>query len=296
TLVNAQHGQASFSASVGLRNWSYLPSDPIKARLSVQQMSVADLQRLANQHYPVSGELSATLSLSGTQLSPVGSGSAQLSNASAYDEPIQNIALTFRAENGSVSSTLNLAVAAGSARADLTYVPTSKAYKVSLDAPAIVLQKLHAVQSKNLALTGTLTASARGEGTFDNPQLTAVLELPKLEIQQKTISKLRAEAHVANQRADLSLNSEVAESSVKAHAQLSLTDDYYTDASIDTTVVPLDVLLATYAGRVPQGFQGQSEFHATLKGPLKNKSQLEAHLTIPTLSGSYQSLQIGAAS
>ena len=296
TLVNAQHGQASFSASVGLRNWSYLPSDPIKARLSVQQMSVADLQRLANQHYPVSGELSANLSLSGTQLSPVGSGSAQLSNAQAYDEPIQNIALTFRAENGSVSSTLNLAVAAGLARADLTYVPTSKAYKVSLDAPAIVLQKLHAVQSKNLALTGTLTASARGEGTFDNPQLTAVLELPKLEIQQKTISKLRAEAHVANQRADLSLNSEVAESSVKAHAQLSLTDDYYTDASIDTTVVPLDVLLATYAGRVPQGFQGQSEFHATLKGPLKNKSQLEAHLTIPTLSASYQSLQIGAAS
>jgi translocation and assembly module TamB len=296
TLVNAQHGQASFSASVGLRNWSYLPSDPIKARLSVQQMSVADLQRLANQHYPVSGELSANLALSGTQLSPVGSGSAQLSNAQAYDEPIQNIALTFRAENGSVSSTLNLALAAGSARADLTYVPTSKAYKVSLDAPAIVLQKLHAVQSKNLALTGTLTASARGEGTFDNPQLTAVLELPKLEIQQKTISKLRAEAHVANQRADLSLNSEVAESSVKAHAQLSLTDDYYTDASIDTTVVPLDVLLATYAGRVPQGFQGQSEFHASLKGPLKNKSQLEAHLTIPTLSASYQSLQIGAAS
>lgn len=296
TLVNAQRGQASFSASIGLRNWSYLPADPIKARLSVQQMSVADLQRLANQHYPVSGELSANLSLSGTQISPVGSGSAQLSNAQAYDEPIQNLALTFHAENGSVSSTLNLALAAGSAKADLTYVPTSKAYKVSLEAPAIVLQKLNAVQAKNLALTGTITASARGEGTFDNPQLTAVLELPKLEIQQKSISKLRAEAHIANQRADLSLNSEVAESSVKAHAQLRLTDDYYTDASIDTTVVPLDVLLATYVGRIPQGFQGQSEFHASLKGPLKNKSQLEAHLTIPTLSASYQSLQIGAAS
>ena len=56
------------------------------------------------------------------------------------------------------------------------------------------------------------------------------------------------------------------------------------------------MLLATYAGRVPEGFQGQSELHATLKGPLKNKSQLEAHLTIPTLNASYQSLQIGAAS
>ena len=82
----------------------------------------------------------------------------------------------------------------------------------------------------------------------------------------------------------------------KLALRVNLTGDYYTDASIDTTVVPLDVLLATYAGRVPEGFKGQSEFHATLKGPLKNKSQVEAHLTIPTLSASYQSLQIGAAS
>lgn len=296
SLVNAQRGQASLSASVGLRDWGYLPSNSIKANLSVQQMSVADLQRLANQHYPVSGDLSANIALSGTQLNPTGSGSAQLVHAEAYDEPIQNFALKFHAENGSVTSSLNFAVAAGSAKADLTYTPRSKAYKVSLDAPSIVLQKLHAVQAKNLALTGQLTASARGEGTLDNPQLTATVALPKLEIQQKSISDLRAEVQVANQRADLSLNSKVAESSVKARAQVNLTGDYYTDAAIDTTVVPLDVLLATFSGRAPEGFQGQSEFHATLKGPLKDKSQVEAHLNIPTLSASYQSLQIGAAS
>jgi translocation and assembly module TamB len=295
-LVNAQRGQASFSGTVGLRDWGYQPSNPIKANLSVQQMSVADLQRLANQHYPISGDLSANVSVSGTQLNPAGSGSAQLANAQAYDEPIQKLALNFHAENGSVSSTLNVAVAAGSAKADLSYTPKTKAYKVRLEAPSIVLQKLHAVQAKNMALSGTLSASARGEGTVDNPQLTATVALPKLEMQQKSISDLRADLHVANQRADLNLNSNVAESSVKARAQVNLTGDYYTDAAIDTTVVPLDVLLATFAGRVPEGFQGQSEFHATLKGPLKNKSQVEAHLNIPTLKASYQSLEIGAAS
>jgi translocation and assembly module TamB len=46
---------------------------------------------------------------------------------------------------------------------------------------------------------------------------------------------------------------------------------------------------------VPQGFQGQTEFHATLKGPLKDKARLEAHITIPTLTASYQQLQIAAA-
>ncbi len=50
-----------------------------------------------------------------------------------------------------------------------------------------------------------------------------------------------------------------------------------------------------YLPSLPDGFQGQTEFHATLKGPLKDKSRFEAHLTVPTLSASYQSLQIGIA-
>ena len=44
---------------------------------------------------------------------------------------------------------------------------------------------------------------------------------------------------------------------------------------------------------VPTGFQGQTELHASFKGPLKDKSRLEAHLSIPVLKASYQSLQIG---
>jgi translocation and assembly module TamB len=76
---------------------------------------------------------------------------------------------------------------------------------------------------------------------------------------------------------------------------VNLTGDYEIDASIDTAAIPLDVLLATYASSVPEGFKGETELHATVKGPLKDKTRLEAHLTIPTLSATYQSLQIGAA-
>ena len=79
-------------------------------------------------------------------------------------------------------------------------------------------------------------------------------------------------------------------------ARVALSGDYYTEAHVDTSTVPLDTLMATYASNIPQGFKGQTEFHATLKGPLKDKSKLEAHLSIPVLNASYQSLQIGIAS
>jgi translocation and assembly module TamB len=296
SLVNALRGQATFNASVGLRDWSYEASSPIKAHLEVQQMRVANLQKIANQHYPISGDLSAKISLEGSQLAPAGSGSATLANVQAYGEPIKNLTAKFNAANGSIVSTLNVTAAAGAIDASLSYTPKTKAYKVKLDAPAVVLQKLQTVQAKNLPLSGTVSASAKGEGTIDNPQLEAVLQLPQLEIRQNSISELKAELHVASHFADLSLDSKVALASVHAHGHVALSGDYETGAAIDTGTIPLDALMAAYAPSVPQGFQGQTEFHATLKGPLKDKTKVEAHLSIPVLKASYQSLQIGIAS
>jgi translocation and assembly module TamB len=301
SLVNAHRGQATFSASVGLRDWSYEASNPIKAHLEVQQMKVADLQEIAKQHYPISGDLSAKISLEGSQLAPSGSGSATLANAQAYGEPIKSLAAKFSAANGSIVSTLNVTAAAGAIDASLSYTPKTKAYKVKLDAPSVVLQKLQTVQAKNLPLTGTVSASVKGEGTVDNPQLEAVLQLPQLEIRQNSISELKAELHVAAHYADLDLDSKISQASVHAHGRVALSGDYEAEAAIDTGTIPLDALMAAYAPSVPQGFQGQTELHATLKGPLKDKAKIEAHLSIPVLKASYQkasyqALQIGIAS
>ncbi len=294
-LASAQRGRASFSATVALRDWQYLPDNFLRANVSVQQMPIAELQRLANVQYPISGDLSADISLTGSQLDPQGSGKIQVANARAYDEPVEILAAQFHTDHGTILSSLRVALPAGSANADLSYTPRTRAYKLRLDAPSLVLQKLHAVQEKNLALSGTLSASAQGQGTIDDPQLTASLQLPQLAVRDKSISNIKAELNVSHQKADLSLNSEVVDASVQAHAVVNLTGDYQTDASIETTQVPLDVLLATYLPSVPQGFKGLTEFHATLKGPLKDKTKLEAHLTIPIFNATYQSLQIGIA-
>lgn len=112
SLISARRGQATFSAKLELQNWSYQPSNRIEAHLDAQQIRIIDLQRLANQHYPISGDFSAKVSLQGSQLNPAGSGSAQITNARAYDEPIQTLTAKFNAANGTIASTLNLTVAA----------------------------------------------------------------------------------------------------------------------------------------------------------------------------------------
>src|SRR5205823_3452593 len=183
SLVSANQGQASFGLTVGLRDWSYLPSNPISINLSVRQMPLAPLERVAGLDYPISGNLVADVAVHGSQLYPTGSGSMKLLNAKAYDEHIQNLSLQFQAD-------LNL----------------------------------------------------------------------------------------ANHRADATLSSGIAQASVQARVSTNLTGDYYTVASVDTTVLPVAALLAVYVPSLPEGLQGQMELHASAKGPLKDKSRMEAHL------------------
>lgn len=293
SLVNTHRGQITLSGGVSLKNWAYTPSSPFKAHLQAQQIQVADLQRLAKQEYPVSGVLSTTIDAQGSQLEPTGSGSLRIANARAYDEPIQNLELKFHTESGRIISIVNVATQAGVVNASVSYTPKTKAYKVRLNAASVVLQKLQTIQEKNLGISGAVTASVSGEGTIDDPQLDANIEFPQLQVHQNTISGFRAAIRVAQHRANLTLDSKVAEASIHARGSMALTGNYDTDATVDTGSIPLAAMLAMYASSVPPGFEGMTEVHATLKGPLKNKSQLEAHLSVPVLQAKYQTLEIG---
>ena len=82
------------------------------------------------------------------------------------------------------------------------------------------------VQEKNLAVNGTLTLSARGQGTLDDPQLTASLQLPRLDVKQKSIAGLKAEVNVANKQADLTVDSQVAQAAIRARGHVNLTGDF----------------------------------------------------------------------
>ena len=293
SLVNAHKGQASFTASVKLHNWSYQPSDPVQAHLDARQMRIADLLAIARQQYPVSGDLTANLSLSGSQLNPAASGQIQIANAIVYGEPLDQFVTNIHAENDTISTTLTTSAKAGTIKADLSYTPKTKAYKVRVDAPGIVLQKLHTLQAKNLPITGTLNAAVNGEGTIDDPQLDARVQIPELQARGKTVSELKVGARVAQHKLDWNIDSQVSQVPIHGEGQVALTGDFESTASLNTGTIPLDAIMAAYAPSVPAGFQGQTELHATLKGPLKDKSRLEAHLSIPVLKASYQQLQLG---
>jgi len=203
--------------------------------------------------------------------------------------------MIFSCANGSIVSNLNVAAAPGEVKAEVSYTPKTKAYRVRVDAPSVVLEKFKTLQAKKVSLTGTVSASVDGQGTLDDPQLNVSVKAPQLAVQQGSLGNLDAEVRIAGHRADLNLQSNMANAAVTAHGKVDLTGAYYAEAAVDSGPISLAPVLAAYSKGAPEGFQGQTEFHATLKGPLKNKSQIEAHLSVPTLKANYQSLDIGLA-
>jgi translocation and assembly module TamB len=291
-LKSARRGQASFNAKVQLNQWAYEPSSRIQAHLDAEQFRITDLLDLANQQYPISGVVTARLSMDGSQIDAAGNGQIEIANAIFYGEPIQKVMVNLQTKNRSLMATVGIMSKCGNVDGDLWYEPKTKAYKVRVDAPSMLLQHLQAVQKRNLQLTGTVAASIHGEGSMDDPQLTAMIQLPKLQAGNKVISQLNGEARIAQHRLDVSMDSKIAQVSVHAQGQVALSGDYDAQVSVDTGTIALETLLATYAANLPVGFQSQTELHATLHGPLKDKTRLEAHVSIPVLKASYQTLQL----
>jgi translocation and assembly module TamB len=223
----------------------------------------------------------------------MGNGSVRLAQAKVYGQPVQQLSVQFQGNGNEVNSSLDASTPAGSVKATLLFNPKNKGYEVQLNAPGIKLAQLQPVQERNLGLVGVLTATASGRGTLDDPQLTANLQIPQLQVRQASISGIKADINVANHKAQLALDSEVAQTFIQTRGTMDLSDGYYTRATLDTKGIPIEGLLALYAPAKSDGPRGILEVHASAEGPLNDKTRMQAQVVIPTLKADYQGLQIG---
>lgn len=293
-LQSAQQGEISFNGSTGLQHGSFTPQSPLSLQAKMNKLSVADLERLAKVDYPITGDLSGEIALSGSEMQPAGHGTLQLSKASAWNEPIRTLKLDFQGDQDSLHSTAQLQVTAGTAHANLTYVPKTEHYEMTLTADGLKLDQLQSVQQHAGSVRGALTANVAGQGTIKDPQLSANLQIPQLQVSGQTFSGVKAEMDLAHQHANVLLESVVEQGYVHAKGGVDLVGQYQTDVSVDVRALPIGPLLAKHSTTTgaAQDLHGYTEIHASLKGPLKNPAQLNGLLEIPRLDLAYQGLQL----
>lgn len=301
-LEPASRGRIALNASTQLTKWSFTRESPIQVELHVSDIDIANLEKIVGSRIPVTGTLAANVNARGTQLNPMGQGAITLTRSKVYDEPVQAAHLTFTGTGGQVQGRLAIHVAAGTVQGAVSIRPSQKSYIAQLTATGIHLDQLEALKVHNIEVKGMANIHGSGQGTLTNPQFNAALQIPQLEIQQQsgsgfTIDALTLQMDVANHVATAHLNSRAVDTSIQAAAKVNLTGDYFAQATLDTQAIPLEPLLARYAPSEGASLNGETELHAALRGPLKNKKLLEAHATLPRLKVSYGSaIQLAAVS
>ena len=288
-LVPSDGGRINLSARAPLRKWQLDKAGPLQVRMNASQVNVADLTKLAGSSAPVSGTLGANVTLNGSVDNPVGNGTVKLTSAKVYGQPLQSANINFNGTGNEVHANLAVQIPnAGNANGTLTYFPKQQGYDAMLQATGINLGQLKAVKDRGLDLKGTLNLTAQGKGTVQNPQLQAVAEIPRLDLHGQTLSGLKLQAGVANHVATYNLDSQVVQTSVRSHGTVNLAGDYNTDAVLDTQTIPFEPLVAAFAPSLAGAVTGQTELHATVRGPLKKQELMEAHVNIPQLAVNYK--------
>jgi translocation and assembly module TamB len=295
-LVPASRGRIAFNIQVGLKDWSYTPSNPMNVSIHANQLSVQEIEQAANQTYPASGTINLDIDVHGSQLNPIGNGSLSLVNAKVAQEPIQSVNIKFNGTGQVVHATLDARIPAGATQGTFTYYPKNQGYEAVVKTVNLQLGQLQTVKAKNMQINGALNINVSGKGTFDDPQLQAAITIPQLQVRDQQLKGISLEANVANHVGTFNLNSQVQNTYVKANGKVNLTGDYLADATVDTQGIPLQPIFAIYAPAQAPDMNGEAELHATLHGPLKDKTRLEAHATIPVLKVSYKQLHIEEAS
>ncbi len=288
-LQPADGGRINFDLRTALHHWAFENTSPFQAKLNASGVNVANLTRAAGVQTPISGTLGANVSVNGTELNPGGQGTISLTNAKISGQPVQSASVKFQGTGEQVHSDLAVQIpGAGGASGTVNYFPKQQGYEAVLRATGIDLAQLQAVKDRNLPLKGKLDFTAQGKGTLQDPQLQASAQIPRLELRSQAISGLNLQANVANHVGTFSLDSQVINTSVHSRGTVRLTGDYEANATLDTQAIDLEPLVAAFAPTQAGNITGQTELHATLKGPLKKKELLEAHVTVPQLAVNYK--------
>jgi translocation and assembly module TamB len=294
-LEPAAGGRITLDATTGLKKWAFTNTSPLQVNLNASQLNVADLAHMAGQNVPISGTLNTQLTLHGTELNPIGNGTLSLTKVVAYNEPISSIQARFNGTGDDAHATLSIQMPAGNVQGNVDVRPRAKTYNAQVTSTGIDLGKIQTLKSKNMDATGVVAIRANGQGSFDNPQLNASVQIPTLVLQKQTVKDVNLNVDMANHVANATLTSAAINSSIQAKARVNLTGDYQTEASFDTQGIPLQPLVAIYSPAQASAISGSTELHATVRGPIKNTRALEAHVTIPYLRVGYNQIQLATA-
>ncbi len=182
-VLRREDAIVKISGTAGLEEWGLVPDSPLRLRLDVQNANAGELGNFAGYDHQVSGNLSATLQLSGTRRNPEGQGNVSLVNGSirgqTFDSANANLAL-----KGTQLSISELAFTRGPARilGSGEYNLAAQSFQFNIRGTNFDLADIDLLGRSKVKVTGKLDFTGQAFGTTSAPEVKADLHLRSIAL------------------------------------------------------------------------------------------------------------------
>jgi translocation and assembly module TamB len=256
----------------------------LRANLQATAVNPDDLAAVFGEKLPVTGLLSAQVSVDGPIQTLNGSGWVQLDNGALYGEPLTRV----HAQGKIVGQALQLASvtmnsAAGTVTGSGTYDLHTRQFQVDAHGTGIDIAKIERLRSAGTELAGSLGFSLSGSGTFDDPHLNGRASLADFTVSGERFGEFDIVAHTANQNLIYDITSRLEAAQLTAHGQTALRGDNETQATLKFSKFNIGALLE--AAHINE-LTGESDLEGTvnLEGPLAHPGQMHGEARIQELA------------
>ncbi len=264
----------------------------IFGRVTLHDTQVAELERVAHLHYPLSGSANGVLQIAGTWGEPRAAGQVRLSHAMFYGEPLDSLNAVVMLAGGElaldrVSMTFNGAHAEGRA----AYNWRTEAFRLELQGSGLELARLRQIQNRRLFVSGRVNFEVSGNGTPSQPSLGGEIDVQSIALNGEQMGTLRLEGATRDRTLHINGTSQFNKGELTLQGDIGLHGDLPTKAELHISQVDVDTLLTQV---LKDNLTGHSSAAGVLQlqGPLRHPALLEMQGSLQQLSAQVRGIAL----
>jgi translocation and assembly module TamB len=264
----------------------------LRANLQATAVNPDDLAAVFGEKLPVTGLLSAQVSVDGPIQTLNGSGWAQLDNGTLYGEPLKQVHAQGKTVGQALQiSSVTMSSAAGMVTGSGTYDLHTQQFQVDAHATGIDIAKIERLRNGGAELAGSLGLTLSGSGTFDDPHLNGRVSLADFTVSGERFGEFDIVAHTANRNLIYDITSRLETTELTAHGQTALRGDNETQATLNFSKFNIRALLE--AAHIKE-LTGESDLEGTvnLEGPLAHPEKMHGEARIQQLAVTIAGVQL----
>lgn len=222
--------------------------EELDTRVELTNWPLSDLRHaFVLDDYPITGDLSGRLHLYDRYERPQGFGQLTIVDGVAYDEKYDHGAATLTFDGDGVQLD-KLTIAKGPGRVNgAAYVAWAGTYTFNVDARDIRMADVNVVTYPDMPVTGDLTFSASGSGTFEAPRYEMRGRVDDLAVSDAVLGQATARMSVRDDTLLIeSLEAASPTLAVSCVGRIAMTDESDADLLLRVTDTSLDPFIRIY--------------------------------------------------